>query len=262
MRRLHLFEFNDQAWLPAFVTSWMTNVLRHGHEGSKDGELWAQKVSELLARSGTGRIVDLCSGAGGPALSMREVLRRDYGVDAHLTLTDLIPNLQAAEPINRRGGDTAYLTRSIDACAVPNSLVGVRTMFSGFHHLRPAQAAALLENAYRNRQYLFIGETTCRAWSSIKVYAWAAAYVHNWTQGLELTERQRFFSKKVPVLPLLLGWDNVVSCLRTYSDDELRAFIGPLTSTDYCWELGQLPHPTLEVPYPYLMGYPRAAEGA
>lgn len=74
MRRLHLFEFNDQAWLPAFVTGWMTNVLRHGHEGSKDG-------------------------------------------DAHLTLTDLIPNLSAAEAISRRGGDAAYLTRSIDAWA-------------------------------------------------------------------------------------------------------------------------------------------------
>lgn len=256
MRRVHLFEFNDQAWLPQFMTAWMTRVMRLGHEESKDGNVWAPKLLELIQRSGHTRVVDLCSGGGGPVLQLARTLKEGHGIDIHVTLTDLFPNLQSATEINQRGENVEYITDSVSATNVPNSLTGIRTAFSGLHHLRPDMAFALLKNAFDNRQYIFLGETTCRTVRSIETYVWAVPYFFDATMRIDSTRLQRFFALRVPILPLMLGWDNVVSCLRTYSSRELVEFTNRLSSSDYCWEVGSLCNPKLCVRYPYIMGYP------
>lgn len=258
-RRMHLFEFNDQAWLPKFMTAWMTRVLNLGHEQSEDGKVWAPKVLELIQRSGHSRIVDLCSGGGGPVLQMARVLKQEYGVDVHVTLTDLIPNLQSAAEINQQNNNVLYVTESISATDVPNSLPGIRTAFSGLHHMRQEIAFALLKNAFDNRQCIFLGETTSRSLRHIETYSWAVLCFFDLTKQIRPTPSQSFFTFKVPILPLMLGWDNVVSCLRTYSARELKELLQPLTSDDYCWEIGSLCNPLLCLRYPYVMGYPRTA---
>ena len=73
---------------------------------------------------------------------------------------------------------------------------------------------------------------------------------------------QLVFTYLIPILPLMLGWDNVVSCLRTYSGDELRGFASQLQSDDYHWEIGELQNPRLPTPYPYIMGYPTRRSSA
>jgi thioesterase domain-containing protein len=256
LNRVHLFEFNDQRWLPRFMTGWMTRVLRVGHEATEDGRVWAPKVLELIERYGQAEIVDLCSGGGGPVLGMTEILEREHGVSAHVTLTDFIPNLQTAREINEARADRVYVTQPISATDVPAHLKGVRTVFSGLHHLKPELAFCLLKNAYDCRQHIFIGETTTRSLPAIRTYWGAVKYFFSMTRQISPTAAQRFFTFALPVLPLMLGWDNVVSCLRTYSRAELTGFLGQLQSDDYHWEVGELWNPVSRMPYPYVMGYP------
>lgn len=256
MNRIHAFEFNDQSWLPQFMTSWMTSVLHVSHRQTEDGRVWAPKVLELMRKCGQRRIVDLCSGGGGPVLDLVRILEKEYSVDVHLTLTDLIPNLRSAAEINKQGPNRVYITRSMSATNVPNDWQGVRTVFSGFHHLRPANAFNLLKNAFDNRQYLFVGETTKRSLRAIRVYSKAPIHFFAATKLINPTLAQRVCTFAVPVLPLMLGWDNVMSCLRTYSSRELTEFTRRLNSRDYQWEMGELYNPVLDTPYPYIMGYP------
>src|SRR5512133_178013 len=199
-RRLHLFEFNDQPWLPQFMTAWMTRVLNVCHEQSQDGRVWAVKVRELIEKSGQTRIVDLCSGGGGPVLQMAKVLREEHGIDVHVTLTDFIPNLQSAAEINGTRKDVVYITDSINATDVPNHLLGIRTAFSGLHHLRQKDARALLKNAFDNRQCIFLGETTTRSFQAIVMYTCAARYFGDLARQTTLTPKQSFFTYRLPVL--------------------------------------------------------------
>ena len=256
VRRIHLFEFNDQRWLPRFVTGWMTRILHLSHEETEDGRIWAPKVRDLVRRYGQEKIVDLCSGGGGPVLEVVRILEQEHGIHPHLTLTDIIPNLQTASEINGVGNDRVYKTEPIDATNVPRELQGVRTVFSGFHHLRPELAFGLLKNAFDCRQHIFIGETTKRSLRAFRVYAPAPFHFFSMAHRISSTKAQRFFTFGVPILPFMLGWDNLVSCLRTYSSREVKEFISHLQSDDYCWQIGEMWNPALDTAYPYIMGYP------
>jgi hypothetical protein len=61
----------------------------------------------------------------------------------------------------------------------------------------------------------------------------------------------------LPIIPLVLLFDGVVSCLRTYRPQELREIIAKLSATEYLWELGERANPAGDVPVAYLIGYPR-----
>jgi len=256
IKRRQLFEWNDQGWLPRFMTSWMTRMLRVCHHNMQNGRVWGPKVLELMQRSGENRIVDLCSGGGGPVLDMIRILEEDHGLKPQLTMTDLIPNLRTAQEINAQAGNKIYITTPINATDVPAELQGIRTVFSGFHHLKEDLAFRLLQNAFDARQHIFISETTYRSVKAMVTYGLAFLWFFFLTPRIRPTFWQLIFTYLIPILPLMLGWDNVVSCLRTYSEDELRGFASQLQSDDYHWQIGELQNPRLPTPYPYIMGYP------
>ena len=93
--RLHLFEFNDQPWLPTVIRNALTAYLYVAYRSTPFGGMFAQRVATLLAESGSNRIVDLCSGAGGP-ITIVEAELKSSGVTPQITMTDLFPNKSAS----------------------------------------------------------------------------------------------------------------------------------------------------------------------
>ena len=43
----------------------------------------------------------------------------------------------------------------------------------------------------------------------------------------------------IPILPLVILWDGLISCLRTYRVEELRALVAGLEDS-YAWEAGTI----------------------
>src|SRR4051794_7440106 len=107
--RLHLFEFNDQPWLPTRIRNALTAYLYVAYRSTPFGGMFAKRVATLLSLTGSNRIVDLCSGAGGP-IGIVEAELKKARVDVHITMTDLFPNKDVP-------GD--YWPRPVDARAVP-----------------------------------------------------------------------------------------------------------------------------------------------
>ena len=68
MRRLHLFEIEDQAWCPTVIRDCATDYLQHVIIAANVYEPIAERLGLAVARTGVTRIVDLCSGGGGPWL--------------------------------------------------------------------------------------------------------------------------------------------------------------------------------------------------
>jgi hypothetical protein len=66
------------------------------------------------------------------------------------------------------------------------------------------------------------------------------------------------FTYFVPLVPLMVLWDGVVSCLRTYDVRELRALVESVSGGErYDWEIGELAGKA-PIPVTYLIGVPRA----
>ena len=239
MRRLHLMELEDQSWFPAIVRDLATDYLQFIQERFRLDRAMTPLVRRALDEGRTSAIVDLCSGGSGPMLGLVTDLA-DEGRQVHATLTDLFPNLAAFEKIAAAsGGLVSYEREPVDARRVPPRLAGLRTIFNGFHHFRPADAKAVLHAAAQARQPIAIFEVSERSLRTLPVlltpiFVWLA------TPFMRPFTFQRFFwTYIVPLVPFTCLWDGIVSQLRAYTVDELRAMCQG--SAPMRWEAGQIP---------------------
>jgi hypothetical protein len=259
MRRKHLFEFGDQKWLPAVLREGIQNFLNASHEFMAFYREWSNVLAVELSRPGsTPAIVDLCSGAGGPAPLIRQELRSRHGVETSLTMTDLSPNLMAKGWLESKWGtDVIYLDKPVDATNVPPALKGIRTIFNGFHHLRPQLAKEVLRDAFDQRRPICVFEYNSNSWlallSSI-TYPVAVLALMPFARPANLW--QWTFTYVVPLLPIIITWDGFVSNLRCYSASEFEDLTADFRSPDYAWRFGYLKKRGYPIGLHYFVGRP------
>ncbi len=258
MSRIHLFEFEDQPWLPRLLRDFMTGWLDFMSRMNSGWDAFAPQVARLLRASRSEQIVDLGSGGGGPVLRIRRVIAETQAIDPFLLLTDKYPNRDAlgraaADP----SGRVDYRPESIDATAVPAEFQGVRTMFCSFHHFQPDVARQILVDARDKGRAIGIFEATARNVPAILVILTAPLAVLVTTPFIRPFRWARLiFTYPIPILPLLCLWDGLVSCLRSYSAYELGELVRDLVSNSYSWELGEVRFPRTPVKVAYLIGWP------
>lgn len=256
MRRWHLFEIEDQPWCPVVLrdaaTAYLTTMTRFWGLFDAAGPL----VERLLEHTEDRRIVDLCSGAGGPGKALVDHFEAQ-GAPVRVHCTDLFPNQEAlAHVAAESGGQLTFSAEPIDATAVPTELRGVRTLFNAFHHLRPAQARGVLEDAVRSGHPIAVFEFVDR---QPHVLAGLPGLPFAVLAALPFCRPFRWawvpWTYVVPLLPLLVTWDGFVSCMRVYSPPELEELVAGLDTYD--WEIGRIPLPYGVGVGTYLLGAPR-----
>ena len=243
MRRVHLVELEDQPWFPRLLRDAGTAYLELAARIAGHSALLAPELERVLRASGAKRVVDLCSGGGGPVVAIAEELARS-GQPIEVTLTDFYPNLPAFERASERsGGRIAFSPAPVDATRVPPELAGLRTIFNAFHHFRPASAARILGAAADAREPIAVFEIAGREPATMLgilfsplLFALALPFLRPFRWAwVPLTYL-------VPVLPLFVLWDGLVSCLRVYMPDDLRELIArlePRHPEAYTWEIRQ-----------------------
>jgi len=260
MKRLHLFEFEDQKWFPGILREYVTEILRYANNLVNSYMLSLPLIKEALEHSKDNKIVDLCSGAIGPWDQLYKELVASYGAVA-LTLTDKYPSNEMCDrhynDINK--GNVTYLTESIDARNIPKHLQGMRTLFSGLHHFREEDVMKILTNAVNENNAIGIFEYTQRKGWAVVGALLSPLFVVCVTPFLRPVTFARFFlTYIIPIIPVVFLWDAIVSCLRSYSLEELEKFTMDLKKEEYVWKVGICAHeyPGLPVELIYLMGYP------
>ena len=250
--RLHLFEFGDQPWLPRPLRDAMTLYLRTVYQTTQLPALWAAKIGEVLRQTGDTRIVDLGSGAAGPIPLVAAELAK-MGSPVRITLTDLQPNAGATPS----SPNITYWPEPVDARAVPPALPGLRTMFAFFHHMRPPDARRILSGAAADRCAICVFEATSRSAPAIASSLVIPLLVLLLTPRIRpLSLFQLAFTYLIPILPLLIFWDGLVSHLRSYTGEEVAAMAASLETPGYCWQTGVIPMRGLPEGLVYVAGYP------
>lgn len=223
MRRLHLLELEDQAWFPTVVRDLATDYLQFAQTGTGIHRTMTPIIRDVLISTNQTHIVDLCSGGSGPLIAIVGELRTS-GMPVAVTLTDLFPNLPAFQrAATASHGAIDYVSRPVDARAVPRDIKGLRTLFNGFHHFRPVDARAILLDAVRAGQPIAIFEVSRRSFGTLIPILFLPLFVWLSTPLMRpVTWKRLLFTYAIPLVPLTCLWDGVVSQLRAYTIDELQ----------------------------------------
>jgi hypothetical protein len=256
MRRIHFIEIEDEPWCPNSIRDAATDYLQFVIQKANPYQTVLKKLQNALEFTRRTEIVDLCSGGGGPWSNLIPALKFDEP-QMKVRLTDKYPNLDSFNRLREFFPDNInFSTESVDAAQVPKNLKGFRTLFTSFHHFRPKQARQILTDAVANNEGIAIFEFTQRKISAILAMLLTPLFVLLVTPFIRPLRFSRiFWTYIIPTVPLLVGFDGVVSCLRTYTPPELQELSGGL-SEKYQWEVGELPVKGSIVPVTYLIGYP------
>lgn len=237
----------------------MTDFLRFLMETFAPYRGTAAILARALDTLGDKTLIDLCSGGGGPWLDLVTRIPAAGGPAPRVRLTDSFPNLPAFERLRAAsGGALEGDPEPVDATAVPARLTGFRTLFTALHHFRPAAAQAILADAVRARQGIAVFEVTRRTPLALLGILFLPLLVLFLTPFIRPFRWSRLlWTYLVPVLPLAVVFDGTVSCLRTYTVEELRDFVEGLQQ-GFEWEIGTVRSGPLPSRVTYLVGLPLA----
>lgn len=258
MKRIHFVELEDLPWFPAFLRDYGTDYLRFLSNQFDVFKGIVPRLSAVLARVPGHRVVDMASGGTGGWRKLSEHLKAAHP-DLKVTLSDFYPNVPAFEALKAQVPDVFdYHPTPVDARDVPAALQGLRTQLLSMHHFKPEDVQRILANAVAARQPIALLEVTERNLRGLLPILFSPLTVLLTTPFIGPFRIGRLvFTYLIPIVPLFVLFDGVVSILRTYTVPEMQAMAAAVPdSASYTWEIGRQasgPGGVL-----YLIGYPKA----
>jgi hypothetical protein len=243
---LRLTEIEDASWCPPLVRTFALDHLRTLftllHPYRRIERVLAQAVKDAKAT----RIIDLCSGSGGPWMSIRP--------PCPVILTDQYPQPTVVQSLPQ---EVTYFNAPVDARTAPDCFDGFLTLFTAFHHFSPQEGKALLERAATRGQGIAVFETTERSMRSLVLIILSVLSVFLLAPVTKPFGVGRLIlTYLIPMVPALLLFDGIVSVLHSYSPAELRKLSEGLGGTDYTWRSERIPGRGLMPPLTFLVGVP------
>jgi len=257
MKRVHLFEFEDLKWFPNWIRICMTRLIMVMHKKFKTSDDMAVLLNNLIEQTKITKIVDLCSGSGGPMLDVIAQLKNVHKIkNVELILSDLYPNLDAAKSINQTNDSISYRTTPLDATNLDNDIKGILTMVGSFHHMKPELARKILIEVQKKRQAICIMEINKKFpiilwWVFIPLSIILCLFITPLVKPL--TIKQIIFTYFIPIIPICFAWDAVITSGRIYRMEDLDVLLKGLKTEHYTWEKGIIKGSSEKI---YLMGYP------
>ncbi len=246
MERIQAFELHDLPACPAVIRESVQEALGNGLRWGRIYDGAAPIFQRFCHRAGCEEVLDLGSGSGEPISVLIEACERQGIEPPRFVLSDLYPHAECmARVVRCHPGRVEAVATPVDATRVPAAVDrGARSIITAFHHFAPAAARAILADCVRSRRAVFILEPfvpgLLRA-AKVALFCQLAG----WLNPLVAAEHRLLkavLTYLLPVLPLALAWDGLISVLRAYSEQELRALVEPL-GRSFAWEYQTVPLP-------------------
>jgi hypothetical protein len=252
-------ELEDLPWCPRAVRDGGTDWLAFMANTTRVFSAVAPKIRQAMRATGTSTVIDLCSGGGGPWLTLQRDLEQSG--PARVVLTDLYPNVEALQELRARSHERlGFAPTPVDATDVPPALDGVRTIFNGFHHFPTAAARAILADAVAKRRAIVVVEgTTHRAMGLIAMPLQLPLILLLTPFVRPFRWSRLLLTYVVPLIPLLVLFDGVMSFLRLYLEEDLRQLVATVPGhTTFDWDIGSTRMTRMPARVTHLVGTPKA----
>jgi ubiquinone/menaquinone biosynthesis C-methylase UbiE len=233
LRRYQCVEFCDQPWLRGWLRDGFLDCLSFAHRTYQPYH-WLQKPFEAWAAdAGAHAVLDLASGSAEHIAMLLQANASETGAEfqsPRFIVSDLHPDIRAWQRLQKEFGPqkVEYIEAPLDALNIPEGLPRHWSIFTAFHHFSPAAARKFLEAFCDKADGLCIIEFTQRGWRHLAIIVLAIpinlivpffAKEFMWSKFL--------FTTVIPIIPLMVTFDGLVSVMRTYSKDEIIRLLPP-----------------------------------
>jgi len=240
-QRIDTFESHELAFMPDELKVLFREILSWVQQMGGVYRSAAPIVHDWLGKTGATAILDLCSGAGGPGLTLVDAMQQAGSSTIRIKLTDLYPATEVyAKLAAENPGVVSYDEASFDATnSRRDDVYRVRTLLSAFHHFSPEFAQKILADAAANSDGICIIDPFSRdLWHLLSVPIGT-------TFGTQfyplLRDRSPFafaMCNLTPVIPAMFVWDSIASVLRGYTPEELLALTRIPECEAFEWQSG------------------------
>jgi hypothetical protein len=243
LRRRQLVECGDQAWLSGTLrkvyTDVLAAVLRQGEYYTKayvHFSIWAKKCEAQ-------EVLEIASGSGGPAGELIAGASKRSEKLPKIVLSDLFPLVETYQELQQRLGSErlGYLEQPLDSrdlaklSSRDDVLPRDCLLCSAFHHFPPEDASRLIQGVLSRGGGLFILEPLSRSYFDLLttfLFAIPAAMFASLSSDVR-SFKSFLFCWVIPIVPCMLWFDGLVSVLRAYRPEEIRAMIPENTLVDF-----------------------------
>jgi hypothetical protein len=242
VKRMQLFEFCDQPWFRGVFRDGYMDCLNNLHRAFRPYAAIPPLLARWARRGGAHEILDVAAGGGDQIMSLLET-HAGRGNLPRFVLSDLHPQVEKYRRLADAHGPGAvgFIEESTSVERLPDGFSHL-CVFSAFHHFPPAVARAFLRNVQERRDGLLIVEFTTR--NIVTLLSMIPAFFFNWLTPL-FTPRFRWakllWGMLLPIIPLAVVFDGIVSALRSYTSDEIAALLPEDWDKDFELESGALP---------------------
>ena len=115
-------------------------------------------------------------------------------------------------------------------------------MFLSFHHFKPEDALKILQNVVDSRQAILIAEGQDRSIPSLVSMFFSPLTVLLITPFIRPFRWTRLlFTYLIPLVPIFVWWDGIVSALRTYSVEEMKELVSKVNGHEqFEWKVERI----------------------
>lgn len=120
-------------------------------------------------------------------------------------------------------------------------------------------ARKIIQNAVDNGQGIGVFELTERKLPVMLMMLIVPIFVLLFTPFIKPFRISRIlFTYLIPIIPLLVSFDGFVSCLRTYTEEELKLMVSEIENSEsFIWNIGQESMAGNPANITYLIGHPK-----
>lgn len=243
MRRYQLFEFCDQPWLTGIWREGLIDCLNNIHRFLQPYRHITPVLQDWARRNNVELLLDIGSGGGEQIATLLNQKGMLSNKKLKFVLSDLYP--QVANYVHLKNhygqGIIDYLGYSVPVTDIPKKFRYL-SVFSAFHHFPPHVAADILNEVAKNRDGICIIEFTERNW--ISLFSMIPAFLFNLLAPITASKfrlSKLLFGTFVPVIPLIVCFDGMISVLRSYKADELLSMLPDRVKNEFAVEHGSVP---------------------
>jgi len=218
---MRLFEFGDLAWVPHIYHYYLRVYLIFFIKFVGYDKLWAKQTEAFIAQNESNSIMEYGSGSGEPLMRMVSQLNCDKAKSLSYTMSDLKPLPEFVNKVNNEAPNNfVYFESSVDAANHKPKDEQAVVFINSFHHLPPKVAHNVIKNNLENGNEMLILEyvrNNLLAYLSMLGGVLIVLLTAPFISKLKHLPLTIIFTYIIPLFPLMMLWDGLVSCRRAYN---------------------------------------------